>query len=163
MNEAIVIAKLIFLITGMQVTSHAEGVGAFYHSDPGLMRSVCETRVAEGWNPGLDCSWSCLAAAIEPRDAIGEKWLVAIPGGSYHVCLIVDVAQDEHVAALLERGEVIELDYHTARSAGWQGFVGGVRVWRLDTSEYLGYTSGATDGRGFVYALKRGHAGHVYR
>ena len=33
--------------------------------------------------------------------------------------------------ALRERGEVIEIDGDMARECGWQGYVDGVRVWRL--------------------------------
>jgi len=43
----------------------------------------------------------------------------------------VDVAQVGHLDALLDRGEVIEIDGETAAQCGWQGYVHGVRVWRL--------------------------------
>jgi len=68
----------------LQVTGFQEGVGAFYHQVD--LRSVCERRVAEGWNPGLDCSWPCLAAAItsDPMQ-LGDYWLVDLPGGSLHI------------------------------------------------------------------------------
>ena len=40
MTEAAVIAKIIAVMIGAQVTGYDCGVGAFYHSQPGLMRDV---------------------------------------------------------------------------------------------------------------------------
>jgi len=47
----------------------------------------------------------------------------------------VDVAQEGHLEALLERGEVIEIDAETAAECGWRGYVDGVRVWRLHNDD----------------------------
>jgi len=80
----IVIAKIILCLIGTHTTGYETGVGAYYHQRPGLMREVCERRVAHGWNPGLDCSWPCLVSAIESED-IGQWWLVDVPGASMHV------------------------------------------------------------------------------
>jgi hypothetical protein len=45
--------------------------------------------------------------------------------------LVVDVAQERHLGELRERGEVIEIDAETAKSAGWDGYVEGVQIWQL--------------------------------
>lgn len=44
----------------------------------------------------------------------------------------MDCAQEAHKAALEARGEVLEIDWYTAMEAGWQGYVQGVRLWRLN-------------------------------
>lgn len=128
------IAKLTLLITGLHVGSVSEGVGAYYHEVS--LREVCERRVERGWFPPgaeLLCGQPCLAAAVtsDPLQ-LGEYWLVDLPGGSIHVCQIVDVAQKAHEEGLLARGEVIEIDGETARECGWTGYQSGVKVWRLD-------------------------------
>ena len=76
------IAKMVLLLTGMQVRGSMVGVGAYYA--PGLMQQVCERRVQENWTPGLQCDWPCLVSAIE-QEHLGELWLVDMPGGSMHV------------------------------------------------------------------------------
>ena len=81
MSEAAVIAKIVFVMIGAQVTGYSEGVGAYYAE--GVMKRVCEHRVSHGWND-LDCSWPCLVSAIEPED-IGQFWLVDVPGASMHL------------------------------------------------------------------------------
>lgn len=124
------IAKMVFLIAGLRVNSCSVGVGAYYHTQPGLMRQVCERRVEHGWNPGLDCDWPCLAAGMDAGE-IGDYVLADLPGHSMVVCHVVDCPREEHKAALLARGEVLEIDWYTAREAGWKGYVPGVRVWRL--------------------------------
>ena len=128
------IAKMILLIAGIGVGSYAQGVGAYYHEVS--LRDVCQRRVENGWFPQgneLVCTHPCLAAPITPDPSrLGEYWLVDLPGGSLHVCHVVDVAQEAHLEALLERGEVIEIDGDTAAECGWTGFTPGVKVWRLD-------------------------------
>lgn len=126
MTEAIVIAKIIFLITGMQVTSHAEGIGAYYQ--PGLMEQVCRHRVDQGWSPGLDCDHPCLVAGIE-HDTLGDWVLIDVPGASYHYCQVVDVGSADDLPALRARGEVIEVPYWLAMEAGWDGYQPNVRIW----------------------------------
>ena len=61
MIEAAVIAKIIVVMIGAQVTGYAEGAGAYY--GPGLMQRVCEHRVSHGWQD-LDCSWPCLVLSL---------------------------------------------------------------------------------------------------
>jgi len=84
MPYATTIVKIILVLTGLHVQGYAEGVGAYYHERPGLMREVCELRVQENWAPGLDCSWPCLVSGIE-QHSLGEWWLVEVPGASMHV------------------------------------------------------------------------------
>jgi hypothetical protein len=82
MPRPLVIAKLITLIAlGLHVSGYSEGVGAYYA--PGVMQGVCEQRVEQGWNPGLDCSHYCLVAGIE-QDTLGDWVLVDVPGASFH-------------------------------------------------------------------------------
>ena len=90
------------------------GVGAYYQ--PGIMQAVCERRVNEGWNPQLDCSWPCLISSIYAED-MGKWAVVAIPGGGLHLCQAVDCGQEEHMADLLKRGEVVEVVYSTTTAA----------------------------------------------
>jgi len=130
-SEAAVIAKIIFVMIGTHTTGYETGIGAYYHQRPGLMREVCQRRVAHGWNPGLDCSWPCLAAGMDASE-IGDYVLADLPGHSMVVCHIVDCPRAEHKAALLKRGEVIELDWFTAMAANWTGYTPNVRIWRLE-------------------------------
>jgi len=132
MTEAMVIAKLIFLITGMRVAGYEQGVAAFYA--PGVMQEVCERRARNGWYPvgsgGLNCDWPCLVSGIEPEH-IGEMWLVYHPGCSYHLCHVVDCGAAHDLPALRARNEVVEVSWGLARDCGWQGYVDGVHVWRI--------------------------------
>ena len=131
MTNCALIAKMVFVIAGLHVNSCSVGVGAYYNQRPGLMREVCERRVSNGWQPDLDCSWPCLAAGMDASE-IGDYVLADLPGHSMVVCHIVDCPRAEHKAALLKRGEVIELDWFTAQAAGWDGYQEGVRIWRLE-------------------------------
>ena len=81
MPESLVIAKIVFVMIGAQVTGYSEGTGAFYAE--GVMGQVCRHRVSHGWND-FDCSWPCLVSAIEQED-IGQMWLVDVPGASMHL------------------------------------------------------------------------------
>lgn len=128
MPSASMIAKMILLIAGLRVIGYNEGMGAYYA--PGVMEAVCERRVENGWTVGLDCCWPCLVSGIE-HASLGEYWLVDIPGHSMELCLVVDVGRSEHLEALRQRGEVVELSWEMAQDAGWDGYQGGVRVWRL--------------------------------
>lgn len=67
------------------------------------------------------------------------------------------------MAALLERGEVVELSWNMAQDAKWNGYEPNVKIWWLDNEKHLWYTIEATDRRGFFDAFERGHAGHAYR
>lgn len=112
MAKALVIAKLIWLVSGLRVEGYAEGVGAYYHE--ASLRGVCELRVSEGWND-LDCSWPCLVSAIEPED-IGQIWLLYHPSCSWHLCHTVDCGAERDLASLRERGEVVETSGAMART-----------------------------------------------
>ena len=86
MSKALLMVKLIWLISGFRVAGYAEGVGAYYHELS--LRTVCERRVANNWDFGasLDCSHPCLAAAITTdASALGRYVLADLPGGSMHV------------------------------------------------------------------------------
>ena len=90
--------------------------------------------MAYGWVPAgveLDCSHPCLAAGMDAAH-LGAYVLADLPGHSMVVCHIVDCPREEDKAALLARGEVIEIDWYTAQDAGWNGYVEGVRIWRLE-------------------------------
>jgi hypothetical protein len=123
------IAKAIFLIAGLRVIGYNEGVGAYYA--PGVMERVCVHRVQHNWTPDLQCDWPCLVSGIEQQH-LGEFWLVDLPGGSMHVCQVVDVGATEHLEGLRQRGEVVEVSWEMAQDAGWDGYEEGVRVWRLE-------------------------------
>ena len=129
MPKSLVIAKIVAVMIGAQVIGYSEGVGAYYA--PGLMEGVCRYRVSEGWND-LDCDWPCLVSAIEPEH-LGEMWLVDLPGGSVHVCHVVDVGAAHDLNALRSRGEVIEISWAMAQAMDWTGYTEGVKVWRLGT------------------------------
>ena len=128
MTEAITIAKIIFLITGMSVSGYAEGVGAFYRK--GLMEEVCRHRVENGWSVDLDCDHVCLVAGIE-HDTLGDWVLIDVPGASFHYCQIVDVGAENDLPALRARGEVVEIPYWLAMEAGWNGYTDNIRIWRV--------------------------------
>ena len=111
------------------------GVAAYYRE--GLMREVCERRVANGWHPsGIepDCERACLVAAVGPSDRIGERVIVLIPGDVFRLCQVVDCGAEHDLPGLRAWGEVIEVDYDTAMAAGMTGYVDGVRVWWVDRS-----------------------------
>ena len=128
MIEAAVIAKIVFVMIGAQVTGYSEGTGAFYAE--GVMEQVCRHRVSHGWQPDLDCSRLCLVSGIE-HDSLGQRWLVDIPGGSFYDCLVVDVGAGIDLPALRARGEIVEIPHWLAMKAGWNGYVDDVKVWRL--------------------------------
>lgn len=129
MPSATAIAKMIFLLVGLHVSGYREGPAAFYHQVN--LRDVCVRRVQENWTPDLQCDWPCLVAGIE-QDSLGQFWLVDLPGGSMHVCQVVDVGAIEHLPALRARGEVVEVSWEMAQAAGWTGYQEGVRIWRLE-------------------------------
>lgn len=81
MASAIITFNAVLCMLGLCGSPDGEGVGAYYHQRPELMREVCERRVAEGWNPGLDCSFPCLAAGMRPEE-IGSYVLADLPGHS---------------------------------------------------------------------------------
>jgi len=128
MPSTIAIAKAIFLIAGLRVVGYDSGVAAYY--SPGLMEEVCRHRTDHNWTE-LDCDWPCLVAGIE-QDSLGEWWLVDLPGGSIHLCHVVDVGATHDLDALRGRGEVVEVSWKMAQECGWTGYTPNVRVWRLD-------------------------------
>ena len=159
-EAAIAITKLLMYAAMMGSLGEPEvGVGAFYAE--GLMQRVCEHRTEMGW-ASLNCSWPCLVAGIE-QDTVGEWRVVDLPGGSVHLCLVVDCGAKQDLEALRGRNEVVEVSWDMAQEANWTGYTDGVRVWRLAPSDEMWYNEDATDGRGFFDVLERGHAGHVYR
>jgi len=45
--------------------------------------------------------------------------------------LVVDVGRLEDLPRLRQRGEVVEIPYWLAMDAGANGYIEGVRIWRL--------------------------------
>jgi len=129
-SEAVIaITKLLMYAAMMGALGEPEvGIGAFYM--PGVMHDVCMRRVQENWTPGLQCDWYCLVSGIE-HDSLGGWWLIDVPGSSFHLCHVVDVGATHDLPMLRERGEVIELSWKMARAANWDGYMPGVRIWRL--------------------------------
>lgn len=130
MPSATMIAKMVMLVAGLRVIGYAEGLGA-YAVKPDTWYNVCMHRVQHNWTPDLQCDWPCLVSGIE-QDSLGEFWLVDLPGGSFHVCQVVDVGSLQHLPALRARGEIVEISWEMAQAAGWMGYTEGVRVWRLE-------------------------------
>ena len=122
---------LIFI--GIPVASYDEGTLAYYHQVN--IEDVCWRRVRQGWNPQLNCDFPCLISSIEPEH-IGEYWLIALPNcrgrERIKLCLVVDCAREEDINRLRERHEVVEISGALARYCGYQGYVEGTMVWRLE-------------------------------
>jgi hypothetical protein len=130
MPSPALIAKILLLM-GITVTASSRGVLGYYHNHS--IEEVCRYRNQEGWNH-LACSWPCQIASIDNH--VGEYWLIALPNcrgqTEYRLCLVVDCAAEEDKDALRNRGEVAEISGELAQYCGYQGYVEGAQIWKLE-------------------------------